>query len=380
MATFFTFNTGAFIDGTTQIGNLAITSDPAAHPEFTWWAGADDVSRYVLADQVASRPANSQIPGATINFRFLGSADKTDASYLALVNQVSGQNFTVVQDATNWLNVNGYWTSEGSSSLTDVLTDNLVLKVDASNASSYPGTGTTWYDLSGNDYDGTLTNGASYSSEFGGVMIFTGSNSQYITFGDPIETRLTSSNAVTYQIWVRGESGSAGNDTQIPAFNKIGDDGYNAYGVQCEMYLAGAGTDIDDSGIYTYITNATHSGDMFGFYDNAFSPLPNWHTNTIMTTGSWYFITVTAQLEATIGTLYNNNQLYSGQPQDGIVPNFENSASLELGRSYNEPITVVGPINSYLNGKIGAFYVYNRQLSQSEITSNFNATKARYGY
>jgi hypothetical protein len=370
MASFFTFNTGSFITGTQQVGNLAVTNNPLIYPGYTWWAGASEVNQYYLARQVASRPANALIPGATVNFGFLGTTEKTDASYLALVNSISGQNFTLVQNATNWLNDNGYWSSYGSSSATDVITEGLVLKVDASNPSSYPGTGTTWFDLSGNDYDGTLTNGASYSSEFGGVMTFTGSNLQYITFGDPIETRLTSSNAVTYQIWVNGESGSAGNAGIIPTFNKLI---YNAEfaGITTEMYLLGADTTPGNDGIYSYINYAFDGGDM-----DAFSTT----TGTTMITGSWYFISVTAQLGATIGTLYNNNQLYDSQIGFDDVPNFENSASLELGRSYNEPLTVVGPINSYLNGKIGAFYVYNRQLSQSEITSNFNVTKARYGY
>ena len=103
MASFFTFNTGSFIIGTQQIGNLAITNNPSAYPGYTWWAGAPDVTRYILARQVSSRPANTLIPGATVNFGFLGSTNKTDASYLALVNSISGQNFTVVQNATKWI-------------------------------------------------------------------------------------------------------------------------------------------------------------------------------------------------------------------------------------------------------------------------------------
>ena len=371
MATFFTFNTGSFISGSYQVGNIAYTSNPSQFPGYTWWGGASDTSRYILANQIPQRPANSQIPGAVTNFRFLGSDAKNDSSYLELVNRVSGQNFISAQDATDWCWNNGYYTSYGSSSATDVITDGLVLKVDASNASSYPGTGTTWFDLSGNGYDGTLTNGTSHSSEFGGVMTFTGSNSEYITFSDPVETRLTSSNAVTYQIWVIAESGSAGNAGIVPTFNKLI---YNEdfAGVTTEMYLLGAGsTTSGNDGVYAYVNYATDSGDM-----SAFSAT----TGTTMTTGSWYFISVTAQLGETIGTLYNNNQLFDSQNGFDLVPNFENSASLELGRSYNEPITVVGPINSYLNGKIGAFYVYDRQLSQSEITSNFNITKTRYGY
>ena len=371
MGTFFTFNTGSFISGSYQVGNIAYTSDPSQSPGYTWWGGASDTNRYILCNQIPQRAANSQIPGAVTNFRFLGSDVKNDSSYLELINRISGQNFVSTQAATDWCWNSGYYTSYGSSSATDVITDGLVLKVDASNNSSYPGTGTTWFDLSGNGYNGTLTNGALYSSEFGGVITFTGSNSQYVSFGDPIETRLTSSNAITYQIWVRGESGSAGNAGIVPTFNKLI---YNNdfAGITTEMYLLGAGgTTIGNDGIYSYVNYASDSGDM-----DAFSTT----TGTIMTTGSWYLVSVTAQLGTTIGTLYNNNQLYNSQNQFDNVPNFENSASLELGRSYNEPITVVGTINNYLNGKIGAFYVYNRQLSQAEIVANFNVTKARYGY
>ena len=40
----------------------------------------------------------------------------------------------------------------------DILTDGLALLLDSSSSRSYPGTGTTWYDLSGNDNHGTLVN------------------------------------------------------------------------------------------------------------------------------------------------------------------------------------------------------------------------------
>ena len=43
-----------------------------------------------------------------------------------------------------------------------IVTDGLVLSVDAANKKSYPGSGTTWYDLSGNAINGTLTNGPTF--------------------------------------------------------------------------------------------------------------------------------------------------------------------------------------------------------------------------
>ncbi|MDB4396062.1 LamG domain-containing protein [bacterium] len=52
----------------------------------------------------------------------------------------------------------------------NIVTDGLVLIADAGDPKSYPGSGSTWYDRSGNGNNGTLTNGASWSSENGGIM------------------------------------------------------------------------------------------------------------------------------------------------------------------------------------------------------------------
>ena len=55
-----------------------------------------------------------------------------------------------------------------------IVTDGLVLALDAGNPKSYPGSGTTWTDLSGNGNNGTLTNGPTYSSANGGSIVFDG--------------------------------------------------------------------------------------------------------------------------------------------------------------------------------------------------------------
>jgi len=58
----------------------------------------------------------------------------------------------------------------------DIVTDGLVLALDAANVKSYPGSGTTWRDLSGNDGNGTLTAGPTFSTDNGGVISFDGSD------------------------------------------------------------------------------------------------------------------------------------------------------------------------------------------------------------
>ena len=77
------------------------------------------------------------------------------------------------------------------------ITDGLVLCLDAANSKSYPGSGTTWTDLSGNGNNGTLVNGPTYSSSNGGSLVFDGTN-DYITSS----FATTSGQAVTYSGWL----------------------------------------------------------------------------------------------------------------------------------------------------------------------------------
>jgi hypothetical protein len=64
----------------------------------------------------------------------------------------------------------------GLSHSPSIATNGLVLCLDAANRKSYPGSGTTWTDLSGNGNNGTLTNGPTYSSANGGSLSFDGTN------------------------------------------------------------------------------------------------------------------------------------------------------------------------------------------------------------
>ena len=57
-----------------------------------------------------------------------------------------------------------------------IVTDGLVLCLDAANSKSYPGTGTAWNDLSGNGNNGTLINGVGYNSNNGVSLVFDGVN------------------------------------------------------------------------------------------------------------------------------------------------------------------------------------------------------------
>ena len=72
--------------------------------------------------------------------------------------------------------------NEYNSVVANVIDDNLFLNVDASNSNSYSGSGTTWTDLTGNGYNGTLMNGPTYDSNNSGSIVTDGSN-DYVLFG-----------------------------------------------------------------------------------------------------------------------------------------------------------------------------------------------------
>ena len=85
-----------------------------------------------------------------------------------------------------------------------IVTDGMVLNLDAGTPLSYPGSGTTWTDLSGNGRNGTLTNGPTYNSANGGSIVFDGSN-DYISFNNVTTSSLglTSSSGATLSCWLK---------------------------------------------------------------------------------------------------------------------------------------------------------------------------------
>ena len=82
-----------------------------------------------------------------------------------------------------------------------IVTNGLVLALDAANRKSYPGTGTTWTDISGNGNSGTLVNGPTYSSANGGSIVFDGTNDYVVTS--------TITNYKSLNMWVYLDSKSA---------------------------------------------------------------------------------------------------------------------------------------------------------------------------
>ena len=217
-----------------------------------------------------------------------------------------------------------------------IVTQNLVLCLDAANIKSYPGSGaTTWSDLSGNGNNGTLVGSPTYSAVNGGSLSFNGS-SQYA--GTAINSGLNGS--FTFCCFV--------NVTSITANGSILTSQFST------NYWAFLG--------FNPSNNLT-----FSLFDNTNNPIALSSTN--VTPGTWcYLVGVRDIVADTISIFFNGISTGSSNDSTTSVPSY---SALNIGGQTN----VAG---RYANCKIGTVQIYNRALSAAEVAQNYNALKGRY--
>lgn len=224
-----------------------------------------------------------------------------------------------------------------------IVTTNLVLNLDAGNTSSYSGSGVNWFDISGNSNNGTLTNGPTFNSANGGSIVFDGTN-DYVNI--PNATSLNPVNNFTLSCWVNITS------------------------------LSGVFLGIIDK----YISAALNSG-YFIDIPNGGAGKPTSRFRFGNSTNTYYEAIATNALS--IGSWYNVVGVYNGSNISLYVNNLLESTTACTGNntSSSDPIRLGGDgiSTNYTPCKISNTMLYNRALSVSEISQNFNALKNRYG-
>lgn len=219
------------------------------------------------------------------------------------------------------------------------VTSNLILNLDAGDRDSYRGTGTTWRDLSGFGYNGTLNNGPVYRSSNGGCLVFDGTN-------DSVTTGLTGSVVdLTVECWFLGTKSERchlwdmGSYTGQPGdtnlnFN-LNDSGYDLW-----IYWNGSGTNRA-----RYAVNGS-------FTDGTVKQMVFTHTGS---TNKTYLNGAELTLTESGGTQTFNN--VNGTPGQGF----------RLGG--------IAPFG----GNIYIARVYSAALSAAEVLQNYNASRRRFG-
>jgi hypothetical protein len=211
-----------------------------------------------------------------------------------------------------------------------IVTNGLTMYLDAGNSTSYNGSGTTWYDISGNTADITLVNSPTYTSGTPSYFSFNGTNQR----GSGTKTNVLPTTAYTKMIWVYLNS-YADN-------NMISSDTGGHF-----LYMAGS--------------NKIYSGHAnWGNY----AAYPSTGTLSLST---WYNIALT--FSTTNGMkLYINN----------VLDSTYTSNKAAHGGNGSTNIAAFGGGN-LLNGRIGRVFCYNRELASTEISQNYSITKATYG-
>ena len=276
--------------------------------------------------------------GVPSTYNFLGNVSASvgffrtsgfnNSEFINITNTLLNSNYNNAPDASSGLTTNGFW-----NSYTGILipTNGLTLYVDAGLNLSYSGSGTQWYDLSGNNNTGTLQNSPTYSSSDGGVLTFNGS--QYISFSSPTNIPIGNSN-YTISVWFNPNSlgsnglvgwGNWGSGNQVNAFR------------------------LGSSNLLNY------------WWGNDLAASASISTNT------WY--NAIARFDGTNRQIWVNNVMI-GQDNPGSSHNVPNADNMKIGTTNN---------GEYFNGKISNVEIYNRSLSDSEIGIIFDNLKSRFG-
>jgi hypothetical protein len=222
-----------------------------------------------------------------------------------------------------------------------IITQNLVLCLDAANPKSYPGSGTTWTDLSGNGNNGTLVNGVGYSGSNLGSLSFDGVDDSVRLSTSSTIQNLTTNFTISAIVKTSVSGGQYGIFTKGNNYTQ----GWTLYLRQGPQF-AFVGNNVSDqsSGII-----ATPSGEI--------------------STNIWYFITYTYNGSSVIG--YVNSQ----QKVSSALSSFVFSSVGTIPTIGVDP-SIVSPTR--WNGNIAQVSIYNRALTASEIQQNYNALKGRF--
>jgi len=218
------------------------------------------------------------------------------------------------------------------------VTSGLQLYLDAANSTSYPGSGTTWYDLSGNNNNVAMQNSGSISyTSTGGGYFATGSNGYFLN-ASPTNIP-TGNTSYTLSAWVQfgatwptvggiiGIGNGYGTTNAVNAFRTTGTNG---------------------------LVNYWWGNDLSG--SSSLSPATQWFN-------------AVATYDGTTRRIYvNSSQIASGATTGHNVTN----SQITIGLTWPTQ-------NEYLQGNIGQVLIYNRALSSTEIQQNYTATRARFG-
>ena len=214
-----------------------------------------------------------------------------------------------------------------------IVTSGLALYLDAGNASSYPGSGTNWNDLSGNGRNGTLTNGPTYSATNGGSIVFDGIDDFVQCAGSLTVT------AATFVSWIRRN----GNQTQYDGI------------------LFSRGTSV--TGMNFQVSN------QLGYHWNDNINTYGWQSGLTIPNLTWCMVAVSVTSTAAIAYLCQSSGITTAANTVSHGSSLLNDIKLAQDDAGSR----------FFTGNIAIAQLYNTALSAGQISQNFAADRARFG-
>jgi prepilin-type N-terminal cleavage/methylation domain-containing protein len=334
-----------------------------------WRVCIDNVTKtYTITAGICSSTQYPEI--ISINSGITISSDQTlDISFKPISGELDSINDLIKIDLTGGgvsksvlINKSGVIDKEASTETLSntptpsIVTDGLVLNLDAGNINSYPGLNTaqnTWFDLSGSNNHGTLVNGVGFNGANGGALVFDGLD-DYVSIGH-ITTLNPGIGDFTFGSFFKVNSGVTSNFFPV-IFSKSQLDWQNGYLIRPTWPYNG-----------TFIVGVSQGGSTGVDRTTVTSTLTASLGTWVNIVGVWTSSTRTLLL------YFNGIQNGSSTITNSI--NINPTANLEFGR-YNR---ITQSRYEYLPGNIAQVSIYNRALTPEEIQQNFNATKGRFG-
>lgn len=223
----------------------------------------------------------------------------------------------------------------------------LNLQNDFAQIRSYPGSGTSVTDLSGNSTTGTLVNSPTFSTGNGGYLSFNGTNN-YINYGSNIGiSNITYDSDGTFCMWIY--------PTRNNQFLIGKNDGSNALGYGYVIFI--------------------NSGNGISFTDIRDVSNGRYNSTSGLTLNTWNHITVV--WVTSTGAYFYINGSAGGSPASYLgsgIKRDDQSFNLQFGF-----YTFADGAQLYYAGNMSELQIYKRALTSTEVLTNYQATKSRYG-
>jgi hypothetical protein len=335
-----------------------VSTETLALKKGNFWIGTGDVGKGPTSTTGFYNGITPPAGGYTIYLNKASNGPSiyvpsNDTQLIDLTNKIAGTNYTTANECFN------YFAGQSDKMVVNrdyegIVTNGLVLNVDAGFIPSYPTNGTTWYDISGGGTNVTLINGPTYNSSNSGVVVFDGGDDSSVNYSPNLSS---AGGTKTVLCWCWPDS--TGPSNQYTGLVSWGGRGNNN---PSSALLLSLNTEAST----WYVGSA--------YWYNDYVP------NTLsVNKNAWNMVGIISRQQSVPNS--NNTTLICGN-SGGL--NYSTGNSSDVNRSINTSnvdlaIGSTDIVNRAFKGRIANVLIYNRELTTSEILQNFNTQKSKFG-